>query len=120
MRCRWALAALLLLTACSDSGGNNTPTVPVLAWGGFRHDQLNTATGNGISGNKAAVSLLYPTNGDTTISTPAIDNKSQIYLGLRNGAVSLDDQGGVRWFADSCRLPSGLVIPFGPINHRRP
>jgi hypothetical protein len=115
MRCRWALAVLLVLTACSDSGGNNVPTVPVLAWGAFRHDQSNSATGNGISGNKAAVSLLYPTNGDTTISTPAIDNKSQIYLGLRSGMVSLDDKGGVRWFADSCELPSGLVIPFGPI-----
>jgi PQQ-like domain len=114
MRFRWALAALMFLTACSGGGSNNTPTVPLLAWGLYRHDQSNGAVGNGIGSNKADVSLLYATN-DTTISTPAIDNKSQIYLGLRNGMVSLDDDGGVRWFADSCQLPSGEIIPFGPI-----
>lgn len=115
MRSRWALAALLVLAACSGGGGSNTPTVPVLAWGGFRHDATNAAIGNGIAGNNGAVKLIYPTAGETTASTPAIDNKSHIFLGTRSAMVSLDDGGVVRWIADSCQLSTGEVVPFGPI-----
>lgn len=115
MRSRWALAALLVLAACSGGGGNKTPTVPVLAWGSFRHDSTNSGLGNSISSNKGVAKLIYPTAGDTSISTPAIDNNSHIYLGTSNGMVSLDDGGTVRWTADSCQLSTGEIVPFGPI-----
>ena len=116
MRSRWALLALLVLTACSGGGGNNTPTVPVLAWGSFRHDATNAAIGNGISANKAEVKLIYPTGGDTTISTPAVDNKSIIYLGTSNGMVSMSDDGEIRWMVNACELSTGEIVPFGPIH----
>lgn len=115
MRFRWAFAALMVLAACSGGGGNNTPTVPVLAWGGFRHDFSNSAIGNAINSNKGKVTLIYPTNGNTSLSTPAIDNKGIVFLGTRNGMVSLGDGGDLRWFADSCELSTGEIIPFGPI-----
>ncbi|HSP98785.1 MAG TPA: hypothetical protein VL049_16300 [Candidatus Dormibacteraeota bacterium] len=115
MRSRWALPALLVLAACSGGGGNKKPTVPVLAWGSFRHNSTNSATGNGISSNKGEVKLIYPTAGDATISTPAIDNNSHIFLGTSSGMVSLDDGGVVRWIADSCQLSTGEIVPFGPI-----
>lgn len=104
----------MVLTACSG-GGSNTPTVPLLAWGGFRREAANSAIGNAMNNNKGKPTLIYPTNGRTTLSTPAVDNKSHIFLGLRDGIVSVDDGGRVRWFADSCELPSGEIIPFGPI-----
>jgi outer membrane protein assembly factor BamB len=115
MRFRWALAAVMVLAACSGGGGGNNPTVPLLAWGGFRHDSTNAAIGSAITNNKGKVTLIYPTNGGTTASTAAIDNKSQIFIGTRDGMVSLDADGDLRWFANACQLSTGLVIPFGPI-----
>ena len=115
MRCRWALAVLLSLTACSSGSDNNPNAVPVLAWGGFRHDSLNSGVGNGIAGNKGQVTLLYPTNGQTSGATPAIDNNGVIFLGTRRGLVSLDKDGVVRWTVDSCQLSSGEIVPMGPI-----
>lgn len=115
MRFRWAFAALMVLAACSGGGGNNNPTVPVLAWGGFRHDSTNSAIGNPINSNKGKATLIYPTDGNTSLSTPAIDNNGIVFLGTRNGIVSLGDGGDLRWFADGCALSTGEIIPFGPI-----
>lgn len=115
MRCRWALVVLLGVAACSSGSDNNPNTVPVLAWGGFRHDTSNSAVGNGIASNKGEVILLFPTNGATSGATPAIDNNGVIFLGTRDGLVSLDKDGLVRWSVDSCQLSSGEVIPLGPI-----
>ncbi|MFN8642037.1 MAG: PQQ-binding-like beta-propeller repeat protein [Candidatus Binatia bacterium] len=111
----WALVALLALAACSGGSSDNTRTVPTLAWGGFRHDSANSAIGRGVSNNKGEVILLYPTKGGTTGSTPAVDNNGVIFLGTRDGLVSLDKDGLVRWTADACELESGQVIPLGPI-----
>ena len=103
MRCRWALAALLLLTACSDSGGNNTPTVPVLAWGGFRHDQSNSATGNGISGNKAAsLACCTPPTAKRRSRRRRSTTKVRSTWACGTAWCRSTIQGGVRWFADSC------------------
>lgn len=116
MRCRWALVALLCLTACSGGSGNNGNTVPILAWGSFRHDSSNSGVGRGIANNKGVVTLLFPSEGGTTASTPAVDNNGAIFLGTRDGIVSLDQDGIVRWAADSCQLAGGQVIPIGPIS----
>jgi outer membrane protein assembly factor BamB len=116
MRCRWALVLLLGLAGCSSGSDSNPNTVPILAWGSFRHDSTNSGVGRSIAGNKGEVTLLYPTQGETSDSTPAIDNDGVIFLGTRKGLVALNKDGDVRWIVDSCQLASGEVVPMGPIS----
>lgn len=115
MRCQWALVALLGLAACS-SGGDDPNTIPTLAWGNFRHDSTNGALGNGIARNTGEVTLLLPGVAGSTISTPAIDNSGNVFIGTAAGLVSLNDRGEVRWSIDTCQLEGGPAIPIGPIS----
>lgn len=115
MRCRWALVALLGLAACSG-GGDNINTVPTLAWGNFRHDSTNGAVGIGIARNEGQATLILPATLGSTISTPAVDNDGNVFLGTPTGLVSLNDRGDLRWTVTTCQPPGGTAVPLGPIS----
>jgi len=107
MRLRLALALCVGLAACSSGGSNNTNTVPTLPWGSFRHDANNSGAGNGINQNKGTVKLLAANVGNTTISTPSIDDKGHVLLGTSSGAVSFNNKGELRWQLSTCAPDDG-------------
>lgn len=103
---------LLGLAACSDSS-DGINTVPILPWGGFRHDASNSASGPALERNRGNVSLLYSTEtfppGEVTRSTPAVDSDGNVFFGTRNGVVSVDRRGRVRWRATECVTAAGTT-----------
>lgn len=115
MRCRWAMVALLALAACS-SDSDNVNTIPTLAWGNFRHDSTNGALGNGIARNSGEVTLFLADVAGSTISTPAIDNNGNVFIGTATGLVSINDRGDLRWSIDTCQPEGGVAVPIGPIS----
>ncbi len=116
MRLRLALALCLVLSACSgdDSGSKNT--VPSLPWGLFRHDINNTGAGNSINQNRGEVVLLATGLGDLGISTPTIDNEFNVFLGTRDGALSVDKEGKLRWRITNCIPEDGAAFPIGSVS----
>ncbi len=127
---RWVPFVLLLtLVACSGGGGGGGNPVPILPWGGFRRSPNNAAVGNSIDRNKGTVRLLIPAGpGGMTVSTAAVDNNGNVYVGTGDGVISVDSVGKTRWksqtgepiengLISTCELDGGSVsVPIGPVS----
>lgn len=100
--------------ACS-SGSDDINTIPTLAWGSFRHDSTNGGVGNGIARNRGEATLLLPGIAGSTISTPAIDNRGNVFIGTATGLYSINDRGELRWSISTCQPEGGVAVPLGPI-----
>src|SRR5690606_16614383 len=114
MRCRVAFALLLGLAACSDSSDGINP-VPILPWGSFRHDPSNSGAGVSIERNRGKVTLLVPATGGVTLSTPAIDNDANVFVGTTTGLASYDRRGRLRWSVSECVTATGTTV-IGPVS----
>lgn len=120
MRTRFALGLLVLLAGCSSDGSSNIPSVPVLPWGSFRHDGLNSGVGAGINRNQGegntTAFITAASLGGVTISTPAIDSNGNLYIGTETGVASFDPQGMLRWRATEClSLADGSQTAIGRV-----
>ncbi|MGH7787934.1 MAG: PQQ-binding-like beta-propeller repeat protein [Candidatus Binatia bacterium] len=124
MRSRLVLAFAVLLAACSDGGSSGTPTVPALPWGSFRQSPTNSAAAGAINRNTGVPRLLSGsgTLGEVTISTPALDNGGNFYVGTTDGLISVDDKGEMRWLFDRCDLSGTAActpetcVDVGPVS----
>jgi len=122
MRLRLALVSCVALAACSNGSSGKTHTVPTLPWGSFRHDANNSGSGGGINQNKGNVTLTSWSTVSTvpeisaTISTPVIDNESNVFIGTSDGVVSFDKSGKLRWYVNECAAttPPSRGIPGTP------
>lgn len=116
MRLRLTLALCLLLSACSSDDSGPPTTVPSLPWGLFRHDSNNTGSGNSITENRGEVTLVASIPGGVGWSTPSVDRDSNVYLGTRNGIISVDRLGATRWQLTTCAPEDGPALPIGPVS----
>lgn len=115
MRSRFVLVFAVLLAACSDGGSSGPPAVPALPWGSFRHDPSNSGSAGSINNNTGVARLLSGNLGGVTISTPALDNDGNFYVGNTEGVVSVDHQGAVRWSFNVCNIAGSEPVTVGPV-----
>lgn len=126
---QFVLGLTALLAACSSGGSssNNTPTVPVLPWGSFRHDSSNSGVGDIVGNNDGNVTLIAFAPNEMGVapiptSTAAVDLNGNIFIGTTQGLFSFKNDGAFRWRFAECPCPINIdcpykdnPIPIGPI-----
>lgn len=113
MHQRLVLCLSILLAACS-SGGSSTPvpTVPALPWESFRHDAANSAVGNIVGDNAGNVTPIPFAAGTMTGSTPAVDQRGNVFVGTADGLFSFKKNGEFRWQFTECPCPVKIPCPY--------